>query len=97
MLTKSDLVENGAELSVVDLVEGRSRQMRLGWHIIRGLGQKELQRKALNRGELETFLFLSEVPWSAIDNHRAGIVPLGLRRHETLSAPVKITLPKASA
>jgi hypothetical protein len=34
VLTKPDLVDRGAESGVVDLVEGRARQMKLGWHSI---------------------------------------------------------------
>jgi hypothetical protein len=42
VLTKPDLVDRGAEYGVVDLVEGRARQMKLGWHIIRNPGQRDL-------------------------------------------------------
>jgi hypothetical protein len=42
VLTKPNLVNRGAESGVVDLVEGRTRLIKLGWHIIRNPGQKEL-------------------------------------------------------
>ena len=42
VLTKPDLVDRGAESSVLDLIEGRARVMKLGWHIIRNPGQQEL-------------------------------------------------------
>jgi hypothetical protein len=57
VLTKPDLVDRGAESGVVDLVEGRVRQMKLGWHIIRNPGQKELQDMSMDRGDLEAAFF----------------------------------------
>ncbi|KAK3625369.1 hypothetical protein LTR56_020454 [Elasticomyces elasticus] len=39
VLTKPDLVDRGGESGVVDLLEGRTRRMKLGWHIIRNPGQ----------------------------------------------------------
>jgi hypothetical protein len=43
VLTKPDLVDRGTESGVVDLVEGRVRQMKLGWHIIRNPGQRSFR------------------------------------------------------
>ena len=62
VLTKPDLVDRGAEYGVVDLVEGRARQMKLGWHIIRNPGQKDLQDMSMDRGDLEATFFRSSAP-----------------------------------
>jgi len=35
VLTKPDLVDKGAEKNVIDLVEGRKHQLKLGWHVLR--------------------------------------------------------------
>lgn len=42
VLTKPDLVDQGAESRVIDLIEGRTRVMKLGWHIVRNPGQQQL-------------------------------------------------------
>lgn len=38
VLTKPDLVDKGAEPAVFDLIEGRSHQLKLGWHLLRNPG-----------------------------------------------------------
>jgi hypothetical protein len=94
MLTKPDLVDRGAESGVVDLVEGRARQMKLGWHIIRNLGQKDLQDMSMDRGDLEAAFFRSLTPWSSIEKEKVGIDSLRLRIKEVLSSLVKKEFPK---
>jgi hypothetical protein len=42
VLTKPDLVDRGAESKVVDLIEGRTRRTKLGWHVVRNPGQLHL-------------------------------------------------------
>jgi hypothetical protein len=94
VLTKPDLVDRGAESGVVDLVEGRVRQMKLGWHIIRNPGQKELQDMSMDRGDLEAAFFRSSTPWSSIEKGKVGIDSLRLRIKEVLSSLVKKEFPK---
>ncbi|KAJ4367197.1 hypothetical protein N0V83_007727 [Neocucurbitaria cava] len=89
VLTKPDLVDRGAESGVVDLVEGRGRPMKLGWHIIRNPGQKELQDKDMDRGSLEATFFRSSTPWSSIEKGKVGIDSLRFRIKEVLSSLVK--------
>lgn len=38
VLTKPDLVNQEAEPRVIDLIEGRSKPMKLGWHVVRNPG-----------------------------------------------------------
>lgn len=94
VLTKPDLVDRGAESIVVDLVEGRARPMKLGWHIIRNPGQKELQDMSMDRGDLEAAFFRSSAPWSSIEKGKVGIDSLRLRIKEVLSSLVKKEFPK---
>jgi hypothetical protein len=53
ILTKSDLVDKGAETGVVDLIEGRRHQLALGWHLVRIPGQLESSDPATDRHKLE--------------------------------------------
>jgi hypothetical protein len=94
VLTKPDLVDRGAESGVVDLVEGRARPMKLGWHIIRNPGQKELQDMSIDRGDLEADFFRTSTPWSSIQKGKVGIDSLRLRIKEVLSLLVKNEFPK---
>jgi hypothetical protein len=89
VLTKLDLVDRGAEFGVVDLVEDRVRQMKLGWHIIRNPSQKELQDMSMDRGDREAAFFRSSVLWSSIEKGKVGIDSLRLRIKEVLSSLVK--------
>ncbi|KAG9375859.1 hypothetical protein A1F94_013603 [Pyrenophora tritici-repentis] len=97
VLTKPDLVDRGAEPGMVDLVEGRARQMKLGWHIIRNPGQKDLQDMSMDRGDLEAAFFRSSAPWSSIEKGKTGIDSLRLRVKEVLSSLVKKECPKVQA
>jgi hypothetical protein len=96
VLTKPDLVDRGAESGVVDLVEGRARPMKLGWHIIRDPGQKELQDMSIDRGDLEAEFFRFTTPWNGINKEKVGIDSLRLRIKQVLSSLVKKEFPKVS-
>lgn len=94
VLTKPDLVDQGAEPKVIDMVEGRARPMKLGWHIIRNPGQKELQDTALDRSDLELEFFRSRAPWNSLEKDKVGIDSLRVRLKEVLSALVRRVFPK---
>ena len=42
VLTKPDLVDKGGESEVIDIIEGRSHALNLGWCIVRNPGQQAL-------------------------------------------------------
>jgi hypothetical protein len=94
VLTKPDLVDKGAEQGVIDILAGRTRRMKLDWHIIRNPGQKELQNPTMDRGALEADFFRSHEPWSSIGKDKAGINSLRLRLKEVHSSLVKRVFPK---
>ncbi|KAK6401745.1 hypothetical protein LTR95_019149 [Oleoguttula sp. CCFEE 5521] len=93
VLTKADLVDTGAESGVIALLEGRARRMKLGWHITRNPGQKELQDN-MDRGVLEADFFRSCVPWSSVDKDKVGIDSLRLRLKGVHSSLVKTEFPR---
>ncbi|KXT07931.1 hypothetical protein AC579_6692 [Pseudocercospora musae] len=94
VLTKPDLVDKGAEPRVVDLVDGRTRPMKLGWHIIRNPGQMEMADTRLDRDALEANFFRSQAPWSTIEKDKVGIDALRVRLKDVLSSLVKREFPK---
>lgn len=94
VLTKPDLVDQGAEARVVDLVEGRARTTKLGWHVVRNPGQQQLSDKMLDRHSLELEFFQSKMPWKMISADKVGIESLRDRLKEVLSSLVRQEFPK---
>ncbi len=39
VLTKPDLVDKGAENTIVDIIEGKNHPLNLGWCVVRNPGQ----------------------------------------------------------
>lgn len=89
VLTKPDLVDAGAEQHVLDLVEGKSHKLKLGWCIVRNPGQKELLELSANRHAMEQYFFLSKDPWDKIEKDRVGVEALRRRLIEILAAIVR--------
>ena len=96
VLTKPDLVDEGAETRVVDLLEGRSHPLRLGWHIVRNPGQKEISEPSLDRQSAEVNFFNSKHPWNKVAKERVGIEALRHRLQDILSQLVRQEFPKVS-
>ena len=90
VLTKPDLVDKGAEPAIIDIIEGRSHVLNLGWCIVRNPGQQALANglsdaAANDRHAIEKAFFKSEQPWSSVSTDRAGIEALRIRLVETLA------------
>lgn len=89
ILTKPDLVDEGAEQHVLDIVEGKSHKLKLGWCIVRNRGQKELLELSSDRHAMEQSFFLSQDPWDKIEKDRVGVEALRRRLIEILAAIVR--------
>lgn len=96
VLTKPDLVDEGAEPTVMQLLENRVRRMKLGWHIIRNPGQKELSEKDMHRDHREMTFFRDKAPWKDLRKDLVGIEALRHRLNEVLSLVVKNEFPSVS-
>lgn len=92
VLTKPDLIDKGAESKVVDLVEDREMRLKLGWIIVRNLGQMELQEGVTDRDAAEEKFRLT-APWNAISKDRFGIKALKARLQETVTANAREAFP----
>jgi hypothetical protein len=57
ILTKPDLVDKGAENAVIELVEDKRHRLKLGWHLLRNLGQAELLDELQTQGAIEEAFF----------------------------------------
>ncbi|KFY81623.1 hypothetical protein V500_11238 [Pseudogymnoascus sp. VKM F-4518 (FW-2643)] len=71
VLTKPDLVDDGAEHQVIDLVRGKRNKLKLGYCIVRNCSQKELDTDSDSRTLKERKFFNTE-PWSSLPKDRVG-------------------------
>ena len=94
VLTKPDLVDKGAEKNVVDLVEGRKHQLKLGWHILRNASQDELNKRVADRDVTERIFFAGQSPWNTLDEERVGIASFRDRLQEILADHIRREFPK---
>ncbi|KAK0247421.1 hypothetical protein LTS09_017455 [Friedmanniomyces endolithicus] len=86
VLTKPDLVDPGTEPRVVDLIEGRTRPMKFGWHVVRNPGQQQISDPSINRHEIELNFFRTKSPWNDIAEDQVGIKSLRSRLKDVLSS-----------
>ncbi|KAJ5742564.1 uncharacterized protein N7511_011296, partial [Penicillium nucicola] len=87
VLTKPDLVDKGAEEKVIDLIRGKDMQVRLGWVIVRNLGQSEL-RGGVHRDAAEED-HRTRHPWSVVSRDCFGIDALKNRIRVIVTANVR--------
>ena len=92
VITKPDLVDKGAESKVIDLLEGKTMQFKLGWVVVRNLGHKELQDGDVDREAREEDLY-REHPWNIVSRDKFGIQALRIRLQETVTANARRTFP----
>lgn len=85
VLTKPDLVDKGAEANVIDIIKGKRMQVKLGWVIVRNLGQSELREGVTRRDAAERELRM-KYPWNAVDCEDFGIDSLRIRIRVTVTA-----------
>ena len=94
VLTKPDLVDPGAEKNVIDLVEGRTHQLKLGWHVLRNAGKAELQKSIAERQALGRNFFGQKIPWNGLDKDKVGIESFRVRLQEILADNIRHEFPQ---
>ncbi|KAF2230737.1 dynamin GTPase [Viridothelium virens] len=94
VFTKPDLVDRGAEDNVIDLLQGKGPNGKLGWSMVRNPGQQELTDATANRQSLEDDFFRFKDPWNKIDKERVGVAALRKRLQITLTAHIRREFPK---
>lgn len=94
VLTKPDLVDQGAEKAVMDLVNGSKHKLNLGWSIVRNLAQNQLLTHASERANLEEDFFRSTDPWKLLHKDRVGVASLKHRLAEVLASLIRDEFPK---
>lgn len=96
VLTKPDLVDPGAEKHVIDLLQGRTHQLKLGWHVLRNAGKAELEKPVAVRQALGRSFFVQNAPWNSLDKDKVGIESFRVRLQEILADNTRREFPQVS-
>ena len=94
VLTKPDLVDPGAESAVMDILKGRSHQLKLGWCVVKNPGQKGLDNPSTDRYIEEKSFFKTKEPWNYVDKDQAGVEALRGRLVGLLAEMIEREFPK---
>ncbi|KAF2136818.1 uncharacterized protein K452DRAFT_236852 [Aplosporella prunicola CBS 121167] len=97
VLTKPDLMDKGAEKTVVDMIEGRNHKLTLGWCLVRNPGKSEYEDSNVDRNAIEKRFFASVVPWNTLSKDRVGTESLRMRLQEILATHIRREFPKVRA
>lgn len=93
VLTKPDLVDRGAEHNTVDIVEGKTHTLYLGWCVVRNLSQEHLQDSSVDRQTKENEFFATKNPWKKLPKDRVGVGALQKRLVELLGDLIRREFP----
>ncbi|PYI35444.1 vacuolar sorting protein VPS1, dynamin [Aspergillus indologenus CBS 114.80] len=96
VLTKPDLVDKGAEQKILDIVAGRELPLKYGWILVRNLGQREMEKGAVDRDTAEAEFGKTEL-WNTVAADRYGISSLKTRLQETVTENARRTFPLVRA
>jgi GTPase Era involved in 16S rRNA processing len=97
VITKPDLVDKGGEMDVLELLRGEKIQFDLGFHMVKGRGQAELDKKmTIEEGlSIECSFFENTQPWrNHEDRDMFGIANLRGKLGELQMQMIKDTMPE---
>ena len=96
VLTKPDLVDEGAEQAIMDIIEGKSHKLNLGWCVVRNSGQQQLKDTPTERHAREELFFTSAAPWNKLAKDRVGISALHTNLVDVLGELIRREFPNVS-
>lgn len=96
VLTKPDLVDKGAERTLMEMVEGEKYPLRLGWSLLRNPGQAAIADPNSDRNAIEKAFFDSTAPWNSLPKDKVGIGALRTKLQQILAAHIRREFPKVS-
>ena len=96
VVTKVDLVDDGAELAVHELLLNRKKKMHLGYHAVKCRSQRDLsKRMSIERGlAVEKVFFGEHEYWRRLPTHLWGVPRLSERLMSILQDNIRRSLPK---
>lgn len=95
IITKSDLIDQGAESSVIDILNNTKKYLHHGYHAVICRGQTDLNKGAtiecgLNK---EMLYFQNQVAWQKVAKSNLGIQTLGKKLVNLLDEQIEAALP----
>ena len=95
VITKPDLVDNGAEDSVVQLLMNKTKKLKLFYHCVKCRGQKQLsQGTSIETGiQHENDFFRTTEPWKDVPEDLVGIENLRRKLADLLENRIKDSMP----
>lgn len=99
IITKPDLVDKGAEQAAIDLLGNQTIKLKLGYHVVKGRGQKDLnENKTIAEGiDNESVYFDTTAPWSSVSRDSKGIKSLQVKLVKLLEKLIRDSLPSVQA
>lgn len=94
VFTKPDLVDKCAEDKIMDLIEGKSHSLELGWIVVRNAGQQQLLDQSSDRDLVEAKFFRENHPWSNLPEDKFGILALKTRLQDVQTTQIRREFPK---
>ncbi|KGO63436.1 Dynamin [Penicillium expansum] len=94
VFTKPDLVDKGAEDKIMELIEGKSHSLELGWIVVRNAGQQQLLDQSSDRDLVEAKFFRENHPWSNLPEDKIGILALKTRLQDVQTTQIRREFPK---
>lgn len=96
IITKPDMVDRGAEESVVDLLLNKTKHLKLGYHVVKCRGQEDLNKGvSISEGvDKENEFFKSHNIWGDVDSSLKGIGKLGPKLVSLLDQLIESALPE---
>lgn len=95
VFTKPDLVDKGAEDKIIDLIEGKTHSLALGWTVVRNAGQQQLLDHSSDRDLVEVKFFRENHPWSNLTTDKVGIIALKIHLQDVQTTQIRREFPKA--
>ncbi|KAL7818322.1 P-loop containing nucleoside triphosphate hydrolase protein [Trichoderma gracile] len=93
VLTKPDLcIENATKAVVCDLVNGKRRDLHLGYCVVKNLGADDASGNMHRRNQQEQSLF-GQAPWNTLPSDRVGIAALQTRIRQLLMDRTRAEFP----
>ena len=86
-------MQKGDEKTVIDILQGKSNQLALGYYVVRNLRKGQHDNLAQSRDETERTYFATS-PWKEVDKDRAGITSLKTRLRDLLNDITRREFPK---
>lgn len=97
ILTKPDLVDKGAEKKIISFIDQQATTAgRLGWIVVRNLGQQQLEDKCNDR-DAEEKEFFCKAPWDRLPLGCFGIEALRDRLQELHASITRREFPAVSS